>query len=104
MFRNFLACGNFGKFLVHESNFLADEMYVLSARNNRVSIQLLGKDKIQDKLSRFEELTNASLSYLGVSSPGTPDDVVGKTIPSEFLAIVCLFPVLLILVFPLSSY
>lgn len=78
-------------------------MYVLSARNNRVSIQLLGKDKIQDKLSRFEELTNASLSYLGVSSPGTPDDV-GKTIPSEFLAIVCLFPTLLILVFPLSSY
>ncbi|PON42013.1 CAP Gly-rich domain containing protein [Trema orientale] len=47
-----------------------DEMYVLSASNKRVSIQLVGKDKIQDKLSRFEELTGASLSFLGVSSPG----------------------------------
>ncbi|KAI5668910.1 hypothetical protein M9H77_18763 [Catharanthus roseus] len=58
-----------------------DEMYVLSARNNRVSIQLLGKDKIQEKLSRFEELTSASLSYLGVSSPG-PSGLVSKTIPN----------------------
>ncbi|KAF7838029.1 tubulin-folding cofactor E isoform X1 [Senna tora] len=49
-----------------------DEMYVLSASNNRVSIQLVGKDKIQDKLSRFEELTSASLSYMGVSSLGSP--------------------------------
>ncbi|XP_059659317.1 tubulin-folding cofactor E [Cornus florida] len=48
-----------------------DEMYVLSATNKRVSVQLLGKDKIQDKLSRFEELTGASLSYLGVSTPGS---------------------------------
>ncbi|KAK3222082.1 hypothetical protein Dsin_009107 [Dipteronia sinensis] len=47
-----------------------DEMYVLSASNKRVSVELLGKDKIQDKLSKFEELTGASLSYLGVSSPG----------------------------------
>ncbi|KAI9169110.1 hypothetical protein LWI28_007116 [Acer negundo] len=46
-----------------------DEMYVLSASNKRVSVELLGKDKIQDKLSKFEELTGASLSYLGVSSP-----------------------------------
>uniref|UniRef100_A0A5B7B8U5 CAP-Gly domain-containing protein n=1 Tax=Davidia involucrata TaxID=16924 RepID=A0A5B7B8U5_DAVIN len=49
-----------------------DEMYVLSASNRRVSVQFLGKDKIQDKLSRFEELTAASLSYLGVSSSGLP--------------------------------
>ncbi|PON49534.1 CAP Gly-rich domain containing protein [Parasponia andersonii] len=47
-----------------------DEMYVLSASNKRVSIQLVGKEKIQDKLSRFEELTGASLSFFGVSSPG----------------------------------
>ncbi|KAK2635452.1 hypothetical protein Ddye_030244 [Dipteronia dyeriana] len=47
-----------------------DEMYVLSASNKRVSVEFLGKDKIQDKLSKFEELTGASLSYLGVSSPG----------------------------------
>ncbi|XP_021903365.1 tubulin-folding cofactor E [Carica papaya] len=50
-------------------------MYVLSASSKRVSVQLLGKDKIQDKLSRFEELTSASLAYLGVNSPGAPGDI-----------------------------
>ncbi|KAL9672728.1 hypothetical protein QQ045_028980 [Rhodiola kirilowii] len=49
-----------------------DEMYVLSASNRRVSVQLLGKDKIQNKLSKFEELEGISLSYLGVSSCGIP--------------------------------
>ncbi|KAL2497514.1 Tubulin-folding cofactor E [Abeliophyllum distichum] len=57
-----------------------DEMYVLSARNKRVSIELLGKDKIQDKLSQFEELTSASLSYLGVSSAGSPNHI-SSTLP-----------------------
>lgn len=63
--------------------FLLDEMYVLSAGNRRVSIQLLGGDKIQDKLSRFEELTSASLSYLGVSSLGVSSDL-GSILPSKF--------------------
>jgi hypothetical protein len=58
-----------------------DEMYVLSAGNRRVSIQLLGGDKIQDKLSRFEELTSASLSYLGVSSLGVSSDL-GSILPN----------------------
>ncbi|KAK4265484.1 hypothetical protein QN277_026533 [Acacia crassicarpa] len=58
-----------------------DEMYVLSASNRRVSIQLVGKDKVQDKLSRFEELTSASLSYMGVSSPGIPHHI-NTTIPN----------------------
>ncbi|OIT04566.1 PREDICTED: tubulin-folding cofactor E [Nicotiana attenuata] len=57
-----------------------DEMYVLSATNKRVSIQLLGKDKIQNKLSRFEELTSASLAYFGVSSAG-PQGHINTTIP-----------------------
>ncbi|KAL5707187.1 hypothetical protein ACHQM5_025268 [Ranunculus cassubicifolius] len=52
-----------------------DEMYVLSASNRRVSIQLLGKDKLQDKLSKFEELVGVSLSYLGVSSVGPPEQI-----------------------------
>lgn len=47
-----------------------EEMYVLSASNRRVSIELVGKEKLEDKLSRFEELTVASLSYLGVSYLG----------------------------------
>ncbi|VVA94930.1 unnamed protein product [Arabis nemorensis] len=58
-----------------------DEMYVLSAKNKRVSIQLLGGDKIQDKLSHFEELTSASLSYLGVSSLGVSSDL-GSILPN----------------------
>ncbi|XP_057728433.1 tubulin-folding cofactor E-like isoform X2 [Arachis stenosperma] len=58
-----------------------DEMYVLSTSNNRVSIQLVGKDKIQDKLSRFEELTNASLAYMGVSFPGIPYQI-NTTVPN----------------------
>ncbi|XP_022886290.1 tubulin-folding cofactor E isoform X1 [Olea europaea var. sylvestris] len=57
-----------------------DEMYVLSARNKRVSIELLGKEKIQDKMSQFEELTSASLSYLGVSSAGSPS-LISSTLP-----------------------
>ncbi|CAJ1962882.1 unnamed protein product [Sphenostylis stenocarpa] len=58
-----------------------DEMYVLSTSNQRVSVQLLGKDKIQDKLRRFEELTTASLSYMGISSPGIPSHI-NNTVPN----------------------
>ena len=63
---------------------VADEMYVFSASNKRVTVQLLGKDKIQDKLSRFEELTAASLSYLGVSTPGDPCQI-GTIVPSKLV-------------------
>ncbi|KAF2300620.1 hypothetical protein GH714_014533 [Hevea brasiliensis] len=59
-----------------------DEMYVLSASNKRVSVELVGKEKIQDKLSRFEELKGASLPYLGVSTPGNPSDI-SSLVPSE---------------------
>ncbi|QCD77265.1 kinesin family member 1/13/14 [Vigna unguiculata] len=58
-----------------------DEMYVLSTSNQRVSVQLLGKDQIQDKLRRFEELTSVSLSYMGISSPGTPSHI-NNTVPN----------------------
>lgn len=61
---------------------ISDEMYVLSATNRRVSIELLGKDKIQSKVSKFEEMTGASLSFLGVSSSG-PSGFIVSTIPSE---------------------
>ncbi|KAL6179242.1 hypothetical protein ACLB2K_050758 [Fragaria x ananassa] len=57
------------------------EMYVLSASNKRVSVELVGKEKIQDKLSCFEELTSASTSYLGVSSPGDPCEI-GAVVPN----------------------
>lgn len=60
-------------------------MYVLSATNKRVSVEFVGKDKIQDKLSKFEELKSASLSYMGVSSLGAG---IGSIVPSKLL----LFP------------
>ncbi|CAA0837683.1 Tubulin-folding cofactor E [Striga hermonthica] len=58
-----------------------EEMYVLSATNKRVSIELLGKHKIEEKMSRLEELTSASLSYLGVSNPGNPEHI-SSTLPN----------------------
>ena len=61
---------------------ITDEMYVLSATNRRVSVQLLGKDKIQNKLSCFEDLTSASLFYLGVSSCGPPSEL-SVSVPSK---------------------
>lgn len=64
---------------------VVDEMYVLSASNKRVSVELVGKEKIQDKLSRFEELTGASLSYLGVSSPGSATDI-SNVVPSKLVS------------------
>ncbi|GAU16632.1 hypothetical protein TSUD_325820 [Trifolium subterraneum] len=57
------------------------EMYVLSTSNKKVSIELLGTREINDKLSRFEELTNASLAYMGVSSPGIPCEL-STTVPN----------------------
>ncbi|CAN1855257.1 Tubulin-folding cofactor E [Linum perenne] len=58
-----------------------DGMYVLSTTNRRVSVEFVGKEKIQDKLSRFEELTNASLSFLGVNSPGSSAEI-GSNLPN----------------------
>ncbi|XP_076907204.1 tubulin-folding cofactor E-like [Bidens hawaiensis] len=58
-----------------------DEMYVLSASHKRVNVQLVGTDKIEDILARFDELQGASLSYLGVSSPGDPSEIC-KTLPN----------------------
>ncbi|VFQ71513.1 unnamed protein product [Cuscuta campestris] len=57
------------------------EMYVFSASNRRVTVELLGREKIQNKLSHFEELKSASLSCLGVSSAGDPCHIA-TTIPN----------------------
>ncbi|KAL5157884.1 Tubulin-folding cofactor E [Glycine soja] len=48
-----------------------NDMYVLSTSNQRVSVQLLGKDK----------LTSVSLSYMGISSPGIPSHI-NNTVPN----------------------
>jgi hypothetical protein len=69
-------------------------MYVLSTSNKKVSIELLGTSEINDKLSRFEVLTNASLAYMGVSSPGIPCEL-STTVPSKLnsitLPFLCLY-------------
>nr|XP_019708382.2 tubulin-folding cofactor E isoform X2 [Elaeis guineensis] len=52
-----------------------DEMYILSTSKKRVSIQLVGKNKVQEKLKHFEELRGASVSYLGVSFVGSSDEI-----------------------------
>lgn len=58
-----------------------DEMYVLSTSKKRVSIQLVGKNKVQEKLKHFEELHGASLSYLGVSLIG-PSHEISALVPN----------------------
>ena len=60
-------------------------MYVLSAKNKRVSIQFLGGDKIQDKLSRLDVLTSASLPFLGVSSLGVSSDLGSRLLNLKLL-------------------
>ncbi|THU69159.1 hypothetical protein C4D60_Mb08t11470 [Musa balbisiana] len=52
-----------------------DEMYVFSTSRKHVSIQLVGKNKIQEKLNHFKELLGASVSYLGVSSTETSNEI-----------------------------
>ncbi|OMO81652.1 hypothetical protein CCACVL1_12327 [Corchorus capsularis] len=63
------------RYKTHSTKEDEEEMYVLSGSNQRVSVQLVGKEKIEEKLSKFEELKSASISYLGVSSPGGPDEI-----------------------------
>ncbi|URE36845.1 CAP-Gly domain [Musa troglodytarum] len=52
-----------------------DEMYVFSTSQKHVSIQFVGKNKIQEKLNQFKELLGASVSYLGVSSAETSSEI-----------------------------
>ena len=53
----------------------SDEMYVFSTSQKRVSVEFVGTDKAQVKLNNFNELTSASVSYMGVSSIGAPDEL-----------------------------
>ncbi|KAJ6826854.1 tubulin-folding cofactor E [Iris pallida] len=52
-----------------------DEMYAFSASKKKVSIELVGKNKVQERLKRLEDLTGASVACLGVSSVGDPDGI-----------------------------
>lgn len=61
-------------------------MYVFSTSQKHVSIQLVGKNKIQEKLNHFKELLGASVSYLGVSSAETSNEI-NAIVPSKFVAL-----------------
>nr|CAD1842142.1 unnamed protein product [Ananas comosus var. bracteatus] len=52
-----------------------EEMYVLSTSKKRVSVEFVGKNKVQEKLKHFDELLTASVSYMGVSSIGPPHEI-----------------------------
>ncbi|KAK3137774.1 hypothetical protein QOZ80_5BG0457050 [Eleusine coracana subsp. coracana] len=52
-----------------------DEMYVFSTSQKRVSVEFVGKNKVQEKLKNFNELSSASVGYMGVSSIGSPDEL-----------------------------
>lgn len=52
-----------------------DEMYVFSTSQKRVPVELVGKSKVQEKLKNFNALLSASVSYMGVSSIGSPDQL-----------------------------
>ncbi|KAJ4809988.1 Tubulin-specific chaperone E [Rhynchospora pubera] len=45
-----------------------DEMYVFSTSQRRVSVELVGKNKVEEKLKKFEEILGISVSFMGVSS------------------------------------
>ena len=53
----------------------SDEMYVFSTSQKRVSVEFVGQNKVQEKLKNFNDLTSASVSYMGVSSTGPPDEL-----------------------------
>ncbi|VAH12216.1 unnamed protein product [Triticum turgidum subsp. durum] len=54
-----------------------DEMYVFSTSQKRVSVELVGTNKVRDKLKNFDELSCASVSFMGVSSTGSPEELQG---------------------------
>lgn len=43
-------------------------MYVFSTSQRRVSVELVGKNKVEEKLKKFDELLSISVSFMGVSS------------------------------------
>lgn len=52
-----------------------DGMYLLSVRQKRVSVELVGKEKIEKKQKHLEDLISASLVYEGISSSGELENV-----------------------------
>jgi len=58
-------------------------MYVFSTSQKRVSVEFVGQNKVQEKLKNFNDLNSASVSYMGVSSIGPPDELK-SLVPSKY--------------------
>ncbi|KAJ7519701.1 hypothetical protein O6H91_20G051600 [Diphasiastrum complanatum] len=59
--------GIYSRYRAPSSDQDQDEMYVMSVTQKRVGIELVGKNKIEEKQHRLDELYIASLSYAGVA-------------------------------------
>lgn len=64
--------------------FPADDMYVLSTRQRRLPVELVGKRQIEARQKELQHLRVASLAYTGVSSAGPPGQFQ-SLVPSTFL-------------------
>ena len=60
----------------------SDEMYVFSTSEKHVSVELVGTNKVREKLKNFDELMCASVSFMGVSSTGSQEELQGL-VPSK---------------------
>lgn len=65
-------------------------MYVVSVRQRRVAVQLVGLEKIEERQKHLDALVSAMLMYTGVASVGPPGEL-RATAPSELC---CLPPLL----------
>eukprot|EP00250_Pteridium_aquilinum_P007031 c16829_g1_i2 orf=48-1721(+) len=60
-----------------DSNAAQDDgMYLLSVRQKRVTVELVGKEKIENKQKHLEDLTSVSVVYNGVVAAGSLEGVL----------------------------
>lgn len=52
-----------------------EEMYVVSVRQRRVAVQLVGLEKIEERQKHLDALVSAMLMYTGVASVGPPGEL-----------------------------
>jgi hypothetical protein len=78
-------------------------MYVLSTSQKRVSVEFIGKNKVQEKLKNLDELSSASVAYMGVSSIGSPDELK-NLVPSKCCLMILLLHFLLAQLRPCNTF
>ncbi|XP_024534249.1 tubulin-folding cofactor E [Selaginella moellendorffii] len=53
----------------------AEDMYLMSVRQRKVAVELVGQSKVEEKQKKLNELRAASLVFAGVSSLGPPGEI-----------------------------